>query len=164
MVSWLQEVALTLYTRAEVVNDFFLLHGVTATWATTKQVQGPHSQVIHYHQVLPCLEPDVGDAALQHLLLLLLAVWLCRDCPSLTRPLPALDRELPQLRQDTLALGSGTDEHVIKLVQVPKTLPTPSSLHDPQVCLELAETRPQQERRTLCSQAASTVLDNKLVI
>lgn len=40
LASWIQDLALRLYTKAEVVNDFFLLHLVTATWALTSQVPG----------------------------------------------------------------------------------------------------------------------------
>ena len=36
--SWVQQLALTLYTRSSTVNDFFLLHGVTAARALTEQV------------------------------------------------------------------------------------------------------------------------------
>jgi len=132
---WLQELALTLYTRSEVVNDFFLLHGVTATWALTEQV-------------IPCLQESDSSRIQNSFLIILLAVFLARECPALTRkPEPPESRDI--IRSQVLDLETTTDEHIFKLVQV---------------SLELAEKRRYGGWEDLCLQAATTALNHQLVI
>lgn len=132
---WLQELALTLYTRSEVANDFFLLHGVTATWALTEQV-------------IPCLQESDSSRIQNSFLIILLAVFLARECPALTRkPEPPESRDI--IRSQVLDLETTTDEHIFKLVQV---------------SLEIAEKRREGGREDLCLQAATTALNHQLVI
>jgi len=133
--SWLQQLALTLFTRSEVANDFFLLHGVTATWALTEQV-------------IPCLEESDSSRILNSFLFVLLAVFVARECPALTRkPEPSESRDA--LRSQVLDLGTTTDEHIFKVVQV---------------SLELSMKRNGGGWEDLCLQAATTALNHHLVI
>ena len=68
--------------RSEIVNDFFLLHGVTATWALTEQVDLVTTETLKNNtdnkQVAPCLEEADKSMIFNYFLVVLLAVYLAR--------------------------------------------------------------------------------------
>lgn len=105
LVLWLFDTCVTIYASTERKNDFFLLHGVTASWS--------------FCQVAPLLEPEVIYTCFRAFMAGLLATYLAQGAEEIKMPDDASlgsDAEWRQLIADVVAVDK--DEHVFKLVQV----------------------------------------------
>eukprot|EP00092_Neocalanus_flemingeri_P027478 GFUD01029805.1.p1 GENE.GFUD01029805.1~~GFUD01029805.1.p1 ORF type:complete len:384 (-),score=106.33 GFUD01029805.1:26-1177(-) len=138
LVTWLLRCSVQLYCMAEVKNDFFLLHGVTGTWALSVIVQKLQDS------------DQVGQICQVHLCILI-AVYIARGSPSLTTPISTSDPLSESAILDTvLSLPPETDEHVYKMIQV---------------CMAMMqENRQDMELQELCLIACRLVINNKLII
>ncbi len=104
IAGWITDAAISLYARSSFANEFFLLHGVTSSWAL--------EQFIH-------VLPNPAETLRIHFCNLL-AAYLTEDKPEL-QPLkiPETVPDWKDIIHETLALPmDNTDEHIFKLVQV----------------------------------------------
>jgi len=138
LIDWLLRCSVQLYCMAEVKNDFFLLHGVTATWALSVIVKKikDNDQVVQISQAHLCI---------------LIAVYIARNSPALSTPAQTSDHPTEAIILDTvLSLPADTDEHVYKMVQI---------------CMAMMqENREDKELHKLCLSACEMVIINKLII
>ena len=136
--TWLVDMAITVYTIAEVKNDFFLLHGVTAAWSL--------------HQLLPCLKTkDDITTATTNFLATLIAVYIARACQALNPAVLDSKTDLASwenIIQRTLQ-PQKDDEHVYKLVQV---------------CYNMNEQSQDPGKERLYKQASESAINNPLVL
>lgn len=136
LVNWLLRCSVQLYSMAEVKNDFFLLHGATATWALSVILQKmkDDDKVVQICQAQLCI---------------LIAVYIARDSQALAKP--TSDPPTQKIIMDTvLSLPPNTDEHVYKMVQI---------------CMAMMEENKQDmELQKLCLSACEIAIKNKLVI
>lgn len=100
------DIAIKVYVMAKPMNDFFLLHGVTCAWSILK--------------VLPVLSAAHALEIIQVFLVILMATYVCQDCPTLSTPLSPRDAVDSKQWDDIIArvLAMTVDEHIYKLVQV----------------------------------------------
>lgn len=138
LIDWLLRCSVQLYCMAEVKNDFFLLHGVTATWALSVIVKKikDNDQVVQISQAHLCI---------------LIAVYIARNSPALSTPTQTSNHPTEAIILDTvLSLPANTDEHVYKMVQI---------------CMAMMqENREDKELHKLCLSACEIVINNKLII
>eukprot|EP00090_Calanus_glacialis_P017787 TRINITY_DN27610_c0_g1_i1.p1 TRINITY_DN27610_c0_g1~~TRINITY_DN27610_c0_g1_i1.p1 ORF type:complete len:382 (-),score=122.29 TRINITY_DN27610_c0_g1_i1:11-1156(-) len=136
LVNWLLRCSVQLYSMAAVKNDFFLLHGATATWALSVILQKmkDNDQVIQICQAQLCI---------------LIAVYIARDSQALSTP--TSDPPTQAIIMDrVLSLPTNTDEHVYKMVQI---------------CMAMMEENKQDmELHKLCLSACEIAINNKLII
>ena len=109
MAKWLLDQVITLYLAAGKRNDFFLLHGVTSTWALL--------------QVLPLVnDSELIRKVVRVQLGILLAVYTVQDSPPLNedhlKQPDVSELSWDDIKQKVLGLKPETDEHIFKLVQV----------------------------------------------
>jgi hypothetical protein len=94
---------------AENRNDFFILHGITCSWALSK--------ILH---LIPSTELKLE--ILQNFICILLAVYIAKDRPKLN-PEYLVTPDVSNVTWDdiiarTIKMPLGTDEHEFKVVQV----------------------------------------------
>ena len=110
LIEWIIDNALTLYTMSENRNDFFVLHGITSSWALS--------------QILPSVKSEETKLEiLQAFLCDLLAVYISKDRANLNPDYVAGSSEEPDMSWDdlmakVLSMQITTEEHRYKLVQV----------------------------------------------
>jgi hypothetical protein len=133
LMNWIVDHSIVLYQMAENRNDFFLLHGITASWALAN--------------IIPLLKSTEDKLdVLQKFLCILLAVYIAKDRPKLN-PAYLESPDVSSLTWEdiiarTLKMPMGTDEHEYKVVHV---------------CHEAALRNP--ESSDLCKRACCTVHD-----
>lgn len=125
LLRWLLETAVAVYALADV-DDFFLLHGVTAAWSLLQvaPVAVGHSK-------------RLTQELAKTFLCALVTTYIAQDCPHLsTERLKLLSyKEEAWTMVIEAALADDKDEHVYKLVQV---------------CHELANDTDDQNVKKLC--------------
>lgn len=124
--------AITAYASASAKNDFFLLHGVTCSYAI--------------NQFISLLSHDDGIKVIREFLTVLLAVYVAQNSPALTEAI-GTDTDISAAGWAAVVsrcLAEDRDEHCYKLVQVCRCMA--------QQCPEFAHT---------CMQAALNSLDYK---
>ena len=123
ILRWLLDQSITVFTASERRNDFFLLHGVTSTWAMTN--------FIHL------LSKEHQMDALRLLVTALCAVYLVQGRPALKLGYlddPAIKNVTwDYIKKEALALDmKTTDEHIYKVTQVCFCLSQEEGLTDQQ--------------------------------
>ena len=108
LLKWIIDTAITLYVISGTRNDFFLLHGVTSSWAL--------------HNFLPVIQDEaVVNQTLHVFLCGLLATYMCQGCPVLDpKLLPSGELGMfswEKIIEETMSKHD-RDEHIYKLVQV----------------------------------------------
>lgn len=138
LLRWLLETAVAVYALADV-DDFFLLHGVTAAWSLLQV--GP---VVVGHS------KRLAQDLVKTFLCALLTAYIAQDCP----PLSTERLKLLSYKEDVwtkvieAALADDKDEHVYKLVQV---------------CHELANDTDDQNVKKLCLIAGIRAINETFV-
>lgn len=138
LLRWLLETAVAVYALADV-DDFFLLHGVTAAWSLLQvaPVAVGHSKRLTQDLV-------------KTFLCALLTTYIAQDCP----PLSTERLKLLSYKEDVwttvieAALADDKDEHIYKLVQV---------------CHELANDTGDQNVKKLCLIAGIRAINETFV-
>lgn len=105
LITWLLDTAILIYASTKRKNDFFLLHGVTASWSL--------------RQVAPHLEPEVAYTCFRSFVPGLLATYLAQNAEEivpLNMETSGSEAEWERLIADVVS--DDKDEHVFKLVQV----------------------------------------------
>jgi hypothetical protein len=131
--NWILDNTIVLYQMAENRNDFFLLHGITASWSLAN--------------IIPLLKSTEEKLDIQQIFLChLLSVYIGKDRPKLN-PAYLESPDVSDLTWDailarTVNMPLDTDEHEYKVVQI---------------CHEAALRNP--EISDLCKRACSTVHD-----
>ena len=131
--NWIVDNSIVLYQMAENRNDFFLLHGITASWSLAN--------------IIPLLKSTEEKLdALQIFLCLFLSVYVGKDRPKLN-PAYLESPDVSNLTWEdilarTVKMPLGTDEHEYKVVQI---------------CYEASLRNP--ESSDLCKRACCTVHD-----
>ena len=109
LTNWIVDNSIVLYQTSENRNDFFLLHGITSSWALSN--------------VIPLIKnEETKMEILQKFICILLGVYVARDRPKLI-PEHLESPDVGKASWDdiidrTLKLPLETDEHEYKLVQV----------------------------------------------
>lgn len=107
---FLLKLSIAVYALDEIVNDFYLLHGITSSWALLRILR---------------LFPDGNlkeSLVLKYIAGALLPAYVAQGCPKLgdveSLDLPTSLDFAEDARQRALSASASVDEHVIKLVQV----------------------------------------------
>ena len=135
---WLIQSAIKLYQSSHRRNDFFLLHGVTSSFALS--------------QLLPALKDlDTAISTVRLHIALLLTVYLVVGSPAirkqqLTEP-DVSGLSLDDMAARVLGMGTKADAHVIKLVQV---------------CRDINKSSRDKTMDEICIRACLTAMENPL--
>ena len=109
LINWIMDNVITLYTMSENRNDFFLLHGITSSWALS--------------QILTAIKSEETKLEiLQTYLCVILSVYISKDRANLN-PEYLGSSEEPEMSWDdlmakVLSMPITTEEHRYKLVHV----------------------------------------------
>ena len=123
---WVIDCAVDLYVSAEFKNDFYLLHGITASWSLYQVLQS-------------YVDPEPAIGAIQTFLCCLLAAYLCEGCPEVSCPIEPETFKYTEWKDIVQATLEGApDEHVYKLVQVVKDMSTETEDDEKQVLYKAA--------------------------